>query len=95
MVRTLEFRGDVKGIAMERRPHHSPHELLLQDRYTAEEVAELLEIGLDVVRHAAFTGELRARIAGHHIISIRREDVLAWFEAREGPESTPPRGRDV
>ena len=65
---------------MERRPHHSLQELLLQDQYTPE-VADLLEIGLDVVRHAAFSGDLRAQIAEHDIISIRREDVLAW--ARE------------
>ena len=80
---------------MERRPHHSLHELLLQDRYTPEEVAELLEIGLETVRHAAFAGELRAQIAGHDIISIRRDDVLAWLGAQEGPESTLPGRRDV
>jgi aryl carrier-like protein len=45
---------------MERRSHHSLPDLLQQDQYTPEEVAELLEIGLDVVRHAAFSGELRA-----------------------------------
>ena len=75
---------------MERRPDHSLQELLLQDQYTPEEVAELLGIGLDVVRHAAFSGELRARIAEHDIISIRREDVLAWVGARGGPEAAPP-----
>ena len=80
---------------MERRLHHSLHELLLQDRYTPEEVAELLEIGLETVRHAAFAGDLRAQIVGHDIISIRREDVLAWVKAQEGPESTPPRRPDV
>jgi excisionase family DNA binding protein len=80
---------------MERRSRHSLHELLLQDRYTPEEVAELLEIGLETVRHAAFSGELRAQIVGHDIISIRREDVQAWLEAQEAPESTLPRGRGV
>ena len=76
---------------MERRPHHSLQELLLQDQYTPEEVAELLEVGLDVVRHAAFTGELRAQIAEHDIISIRRDDVLAWARARGGPGVATPR----
>ena len=76
---------------MERRPHYSVHELLQQDRYTPEEVAELLEIGLDVVRHAAFSGELGARIAEHDIISIRREDVLAWVGASGEPDTTRPR----
>ncbi len=76
---------------MERRPRHSLHELLQQDRYTPEEVAELLEICLDVVRHAAFSGELRAHIAGHDIVSIRRDDVLAWVGASGGPDAARPR----
>ena len=80
---------------MEQRPHHSLHELLYQDQYTPEEVAGLLEIGLETVRHAAFTGALRAQIIEHDIISIRREDVLAWLRAQAGPDSTPPRTRDV
>jgi hypothetical protein len=45
-----------------------------------------LEIGIDVVRHAAFTGELRAQIVEHDIISICRDDVLAWFELSAGVE---------
>ena len=73
---------------MERRLQHSLYELLQQDQYTAEEVAEVLWTGVDVVRHAAFTGELRAQIIEHDIISIRRDDVLAWFEATDGPTRT-------
>ena len=46
---------------MERRSHHSVAELLQQDQYTPEEVADLLEIGLDVVRHAAFSGSCAPR----------------------------------
>ena len=71
---------------MERRTRHSIHELLLQDRYTPEEVAELLGIGLDVIRHAAFAGTLRADIEGHDIISLQRDDVLAWLQTRDGSD---------
>ncbi len=71
---------------MERRVHHSAYELLQQERYTPEEAAELLEIGIDIVRHAAFTGELRAQIIGHDIISICRVDVLAWLGLDEASE---------
>ena len=71
---------------MERRDHHSIHELLQQDRYTPEEVSELLGIGLDVIRHAAFAGTLRAHIEGHDIISLQRDDVLAWFQTRDGSD---------
>ena len=69
---------------MERRTQHTAYELLQQDHYTPEEVAELLGIGLDVVRHAAFTGELCAQIIEHDIISIQRDDVLAWLGTRDG-----------
>ena len=71
---------------MERRAHRSIHELLQQDRYTPEEVSELLGIGLDVIRHAAFAGTLRADIEGHDIISLRRDDVLAWLQTRDGSD---------
>ena len=71
---------------MERRTHHSIYELLQQDRYTPEEVAELLGIGLDVIRHAAFAGTLRAEIEGHDIISLQRDDVLAWLRTRDGSD---------
>jgi hypothetical protein len=71
---------------MERRTHHSKSELLQQDRYTPEEVSELLGIGLDVIRHAAFAGTLRADIEGHDIISLQRADVLAWLQERDGSD---------
>ena len=71
---------------MERRTPHSISELLLQDRYTPEEVSELLGIGLDVIRHAAFAGTLRANIEGHDIISLERDDVLAWLQTRDGSD---------
>ena len=66
---------------MERRTHHSAYELLQQERFTPEEVAELLGIGVHIIQHAAFSGELRAQIVGHDIISLQRDDVLAWLQA--------------
>ena len=54
---------------MERRTHHSVYELLQQERFTPDEVAELLGIGVHIIQHAAFSGELRAQIVGHDIIS--------------------------
>ena len=71
---------------MERRTQHSMHELLQQDRYTPEEVSALLGIGLDVIRHAAFAGTLLAKIEGHDIISLERDDVLAWLQTRDGSD---------
>jgi len=68
---------------MERRLHHSLHEVLWQDRFTPAEAAELLQIGIDVLRHAAFTGELSAQIIEHDIISLQRADILAWVDASD------------
>ena len=73
---------------MERRLHQSAYELLQQDHYTPEEVAEVLGIGLDVVRHAVFSGELPAQVIAHDIISLQRHDVLTWFGASDGGTET-------
>jgi excisionase family DNA binding protein len=69
---------------MERHRDESIYELLQHELYTPEEVARLLGISVHIVQHAAFTHELRAQIVGHDIMSIRREDVIAWFEQRYG-----------
>jgi excisionase family DNA binding protein len=78
---------------MERSTDASIEELLHHEEYTSEELARLLGIGLDVVRHAAFTGELPAQMAGHDIVRIRREDALSWLEQGEDRASTPRAGR--
>jgi nucleotide-binding universal stress UspA family protein len=57
-------------------------ELLSRDEYRPEELAELLNMDVAVVRQAALTGRLNARIADHHIISIARADVLRWLAER-------------
>ena len=72
----------IHELTMERRTPHSMYELLEQEQYRAEEVATLLGIGLAIVRHAAFTGELRAEIVGHHILRLHRADVLVWMGTR-------------
>jgi hypothetical protein len=69
---------------MEWRTQKSIYELLQADHYTAHELATLLGIGEHIVQNAAFEGELPAKIIGHHIISIRREDVTVWFDVRYG-----------
>jgi hypothetical protein len=67
---------------MENPTRKSIYELLQADHYTPREVAELLEIGEHTVQNAVFEGELPAQIVDHDIISIRRVDVVAWFNLR-------------
>jgi hypothetical protein len=68
-----------RSAMMERHLHPSPDELQHQESYTLEEAADLLLISINVMRHAVFTGELPARIVGHHIVSLSRQEVLLWF----------------
>jgi hypothetical protein len=67
---------------IEKQPDRTPEELLLQDRYTPEELATLLEMDVNLIREAAFEGRLRAEIVDHDIVSISREDALRWLSAR-------------
>jgi excisionase family DNA binding protein len=75
---------------METRTSASLFELLQHEHYTADEVARLLGISVAIVRHAAFWGELPAQIVGHHIIRLRQEDVVAWWNARDLADHARP-----
>ncbi|HUZ02600.1 MAG TPA: helix-turn-helix domain-containing protein [Thermomicrobiaceae bacterium] len=55
---------------------------LRQDHYTPEELADLLEMDVYVVRSAVWDKQLPATIMGNTIVSIRREDVLNWLARR-------------
>jgi hypothetical protein len=68
----------------ERHRDQSIYELLQHERYTPQELAALLGIGVHIIQHAAFAGELRAQIVGHHIHAISREDVIVWFTQEYG-----------
>ena len=56
--------------------------LMHQDHFTPEDLADLLDMDVNVVRHAAFTGDLVAIIAEHDIVSIDREAALSWLARR-------------
>lgn len=73
---------------MEIHRYEAPFELLHHERYTVDEAARLLNINVNIIRHAAFAGELPARILGHHILSLRRADVMTWCLERSRPDET-------
>lgn len=64
--------------------HHINRVDLNAEEYTPEELARLLGTSLDVVLHAARSGELKAQRAGHTITCIQHADVVAWLRSR-GP----------
>jgi len=63
-----------------RYDRESAEELLHHDHYTPEELSSLLGISVYGIQQAARDGRLKAHIVDHHILSIRREDVLNWLE---------------
>jgi hypothetical protein len=67
---------------MEHRDDRSPAELLSADRYTPEELSDLTGVGIDVIRRAAFDGELEAVVVDNDIVDIPRSSALAWLNAR-------------
>lgn len=69
---------------MEKRDINSVERLLRKDEYTLAELAELLQMQPYVLESAIYGGELKARMIGTDIVSIRRADVLDWLRAREG-----------
>lgn len=66
-------------------PHANIVELLHHDTYTAEELAELLDMDVHFVQHEAFTGHLKATISEHHVICINRDAVVDWLRTRQLP----------
>ncbi len=57
-------------------------ELLHRDHYSPEELAQVLGMDVHVILHEAQRGELKAYIVDHHVLDIRREDVLRWLQNR-------------
>ncbi len=65
-------------------PHReSIAELLVKHDYTPEEVSELLEIDVYVIRRACWDGALKAEVVDHHIVNIKREDLMRWLDEWE------------
>lgn len=58
-------------------------DLLHQDHYTPEELAVLLDMDVNAIRAAVFNHRLKAFVVDHHIMCIRRDDVLRWLAGQE------------
>ena len=54
--------------------------LLDRDHFTPREVADLLEIDIYVIERACRDGALKAKIVDHHVLDIKREDLLIWLD---------------
>jgi hypothetical protein len=60
-------------------------ELLHREWYTADELADLLDISPNHIKTAVFERRLHATVIDGHIVEITRHDALKWLadEARD------------
>lgn len=65
-----------------RRGTYVMYDLLHQEHYTPDELAVLLDMSSSSIYHDAREGRLRASIVDHHVVDIRRDDVLRWLQDR-------------
>jgi hypothetical protein len=64
------------------RTKKSMAELFAAEELTPEELSTLIDMPLDVIRMAAHSGELKAKIVNHDIVCITRDDALEWLRTR-------------
>lgn len=58
-------------------------ELLHHNHYSPAELARVLGMDLHLILHDAQRGELKAYIVDHHVLDIRRDDVIDWLRTRD------------
>jgi hypothetical protein len=78
-------------VDMTTRTRQTVEELLHQEHYTPQELADLLGMRVEIIYHAAFQGDLRAEKIGHDVVDIRREDALAWLQQWSDDHAAPAR----
>lgn len=57
-------------------------DLLYRDHYSVDELARLLDVSPEVIRHEVRVGRLKAYIVDHRVLDIRRADALDWLDRR-------------
>ena len=60
----------------------SMEELFTAEELTPEELSVLIDVPVHAIHSAAFSGELKATIVDHDVVSIKRDDALAWMSMR-------------
>lgn len=60
----------------------SVSDLLHRDHYTPDELARLIDVSPEVIRHEVRVGRLRAYMVDHRVMDIRRADVVDWLDRR-------------
>jgi hypothetical protein len=62
--------------------HIAVLESLTREHFSPDDLADLLGIGVEVIRKAVRRGELKAFIVDHRIVDITRAEAIRWLQAR-------------
>ena len=57
-------------------------DVMQHDTFTPKELARLVGTEPTLVCEEVFHGRLKATVVNHHVVSIKREDAIAWLRAR-------------
>jgi hypothetical protein len=80
--RRYESNETARSAVMEHRDQDQDlYSVLLNDRYSVEDLSRLLDIDRKRIEQAVFRGELAAKVVNHQIIDIARSDAIAWLSA--------------
>jgi hypothetical protein len=75
--------GSNKELAMDTVVKINYDRLLEKEHYRTDDLADLLEVNVNLIRQAVFLGELPALVLDHHIVDIRKDDVVHWLADTE------------
>ena len=64
-------------------------DVMQHDHYTPKELARLLGTETTLVCEEVFHGRLKAKVVNHHVVSITRDDAIAWLRARAQTDARP------
>jgi hypothetical protein len=84
VLKTLEEQPDksLLEVHSQHQPHDHAHVDLMKEEYLPDEVARMLGTSVEVVMHAIWHGELKARRSGHQVVYISRAALIEWYKDR-------------
>ena len=62
--------------------HIAVLESLNREHFSPEELADLLGVGVEVIRKAVRHGDLNAFVVEHRIVDIKRSEAITWLQNR-------------
>lgn len=73
---------------MSERADRPIEQIIMKERYTPDELAQVTGLDVDLINVEIHKGLLRARVVEHDIIDIARMDAITWLRRRQGLDAS-------